>query len=738
MFLPAELLATLAPWNASAPADLRPTWNPLAYDAIGQFFPWRSFAADALRQGTLPLWNPYVFCGAPFVANSQSAVFYPPNLLFVMLPVDRAFAIVATFHLVLAACGMWLLLRALGAGTLAGIVAGLVFAFCTWQVSWLQLPTFLDTSCWLPFAVLATVRLFRKPSPGRALSLAAIFAMMLLAGHLQIAFYVGMAAGLGALYLLALRSGVRRGAEHSGKAASAEFSGQGQRWRTLGWWLFALLLGGLIAAPQLLPSVELSNRSHRAAPPTSAGYAAYIAYAVPPQSLATLFQPDLFGNPSQPDLPYVGLSQGGFPFNYAEGALYVSVGALLLAAMGVTSHRHRKAAGFFGAAALLALLMALGTPIDAWLYFHVPGFGRSGAPGRSLVLWAFSMAALAGFGLDDLARGGIRLAKALGAVIAVAGLWAGALAYCVGMPGAYPPIDAHLVRQIAFFVASAAAVLLMAVRSNRWAGWAVIGLIAADLLWQGAGYNSVAPRDQVYPKTSVIVEAGRLAGHDRIAPINQDWSFRGPRAVFPPNAAMVYRLHDVQGYDSLFPGRYKDFMNRVAGNGQDASPVQVGNMVFAKDPYSPLLPEAGVRVILSLEPLNLPGSQETYADGVYMYTLSGVKGRAWAECSDGEQAWVRWQEDGINRIRLEARSPSPGVLHLADEMYPGWRVRVNGRQEGIGVEQGVFRVVKLPAGVSTVEFTYDPSSFRIGLYLMMLALSCAAALATLGFRAAKS
>ena len=69
-------------------------------------------------------------------------------------------------------------------------------------------------------------------------------------------------------------------------------------------------------------------------------------------------------------------------------------------------------------------------------------------------------------------------------------------------------------------------------------------------------------------------------------------------------------------------------MNRLAGDGRDASPPEVGNMVFARDPASPLVEAAGVRWILSLEPLSLPGAVETRHDGVYVYEVANAPGRA--------------------------------------------------------------------------------------------------------------
>ena len=54
---------------------------PFEDDALGLFQPWREFARAALWKGTLPLWNPHIFCGLPFMSNGQTAVLYPPNLL---------------------------------------------------------------------------------------------------------------------------------------------------------------------------------------------------------------------------------------------------------------------------------------------------------------------------------------------------------------------------------------------------------------------------------------------------------------------------------------------------------------------------------------------------------------------------------------------------------------------------------------------------------------------------------
>ena len=151
------------------------------------------------------------------------------------------------------------------------------YAYSAWQVAWLQLPTFLATSCWFPLLLrqVLDLRAGRRSGRGsgsrslllRAAALAAVVGLMLLAGHLQIAFY-GLLAGI----LLAF---ARLGEEGRQAGVSAAL-------RLLTAYVGALAVGLMLAMPQVLPALELSRFSHRAGKATAAGYAAYAEYALPP------------------------------------------------------------------------------------------------------------------------------------------------------------------------------------------------------------------------------------------------------------------------------------------------------------------------------------------------------------------------------------------------------------------------------------------------------------------------
>ena len=142
--------------GADPSGDYEPA-NRLLMDPVLQFQPWLEFNRAMLRQGRLPLWNPHAGCGAPHLANGQSAVFDPFHLLAYLGTVPRALAWMAAGRLWVAGLGMFLLARAWGAGAWGRWFAGLVYPFCGFLIVWLLYPV-TPVAIWLPWLLLATDR----------------------------------------------------------------------------------------------------------------------------------------------------------------------------------------------------------------------------------------------------------------------------------------------------------------------------------------------------------------------------------------------------------------------------------------------------------------------------------------------------------------------------------------------------------------------------------------------------
>jgi hypothetical protein len=82
---------------------------------------------------------------------------------------------------------------------------------------------------------------------------------------------------------------------------------------------------------------------------------------------------------------------------------------------------------------------------------------------------------------------------------------------------------------------------------------------------------------------------------------------------------------------------------------------------------------------------------------------------------------ARFETDGVKGMRLAVDAKRAGRVILNDTWYPGWSAKVDGRSTPIEHANVAFRSVQVPAGRHTVEFTYRPTSVRIGEILSLIA-----------------
>ncbi len=343
-------------------------------DVFAYFYPYRDFSSQALRSGQIPLWNPYLFMGAPLLANSQTAVLYPLHwpLLWLSAPKQLAWSIV--LHIGLASAGTYLFARrSLRVGPAAALVSAAIFGlggFLSAQVEHLNQ---LNASAWLPWLLLC---LDGAVSPGSRrwpgiLGGGAIVGLMLLAGHTQAAYIVLAGAGLYALFRGLAGGEPRRWTRALGAVAALAVM---------------VALGLALAVGQLAPTLELSGLSVRSG---GLPYREAASFSLKPGLVFKAFLPPFLWEP---------------PFS--EYVAYIGLVGLALAALGGwTAIKRRRPLGLVALLlAAVGVLLALGAynPLYYLLYRVVPGFDLFRAPARWLLLYAFGAALLAGLGLESL------------------------------------------------------------------------------------------------------------------------------------------------------------------------------------------------------------------------------------------------------------------------------------------------------------------------------------------------
>jgi len=711
--LPVPLLLQLPPWGAN-PGP----WDPILWDAIAYFAPARSLLHTSVAAGHVPLWTPYELCGTPFLANVQSAVLYPLGIAFWLLPPATAFGVNALIHLMLAEAFTYLWLRAEDVSRAGSAIGAIAFGLGGWAMAWLELPVFLQSAAWLPLVLFALRRHARRPSLANVGLAGVAFGCSFLAGHLQIAFYCALGAGL---YALIRSSGlVTNGVRRRGVAASPFAA-----------WLLAVALGMCMAAGQLLPSAELARYGHRQEQPTAAAYAAFVRLALPPQQLIAFLLPDVFGRPMRGD--FWG------PGNYSEYAGYCGVLPLLLAVAALLAWRQQRRVVALAAIEAVALLLASGTPLNAPLYFLVPGFAKFGSPGRALVLHALMVAGMAGMGWDVVVGGALRVRRAMVAplvlVAALGVLWFAMLSL-VGA-AARQQASAQALDDLALFLGflAASTVLLAAVCTGRFrppvAAAVGAALVLLDLGLYGIGLNPTGPRYLVLPPTELTSLLQPTAPNSRVAVVNTDWPLRRtPHAVLPPNTPSAYGLLDVGGYESLYMLAYKSRLNTWLGG--DASPVTNGNMVMPNGLSEEMLNQLSVRYIVSSSylPVGGPITFVSSTNGAVVYENPAALPRAQVIGGGGAwQASVFSQAGNPNRALVALPGPA-GRLVLRDVWYPGWVARAlpSGRQLPISRAERVFMSVPVRANDEAVEFRYRPAAFEVGIFVGLVGLAVCVAL----------
>ena len=522
------------------------------YDVQTYFYPYWAYAAASLGDGRLPLWNPHVFMGVPFLANPQSAVFYPLNWPLYLLDPARALATALMLHVALGAIGMLALARAgLRLGWPAAATAAAAFAFSGFFAGQMEHINQVSVAAWIPLLILS-IELGVAGAKRWWAAAPLIVALMMLAGHPQTA-YVGLTFGLA----WALVAGLRRGGNTSARQrAHGALTG-------LSLWLIGGIGGAGLAAAQILPALDLSREGIR-----SGGLMFHeaVSFSLPTGEALPGLLPTFLHLPSS-----------------TEFVAYVGVVGVALAALGAVHRWREPRVALLVLAALVAILLALGpaTPLFGLAHRVVPGVALFRVPARWLLVAVFALALLAAYGTEALTAAADRPRRErlqrLGAwLVVLAGL--GGLS--LGVAIAEPPLRDGLAWTWGLVAAIAVVFVTLAVLAPRRAyAWLAPLFLIAELaaaagpaaIREAIPIDAYEAKGQALPRLNEIAGAGRVISMadpsyeindpDRAALASAWFDQLGEvpwrefkvawknRDILNPNLTMAYGLDTPDGYD---------------------------------------------------------------------------------------------------------------------------------------------------------------------------------------------
>ena len=691
-----------------------------ASDQITQMIPWTGLAWTQVHHGHLPLWNPYSALGMPLAFNWQSAPFSLPALVGYLMPLRLAYTAQVVTTLIVAGSGAYVLGRVLKMSPLASAFTGTVFELSGAVMVWLGWPieSVFSWAGWAFAAVLLVVRGDHRTR--HIVFLALIVALAIYAGQPDALIQLIVALAVFSVALVIVRSIQLREA--------------GTVLRPLVDLAVAAVAGAALAAPLVLPSLQLTSVSVR-----SAGGAALGGQ--------TAYPPAVFGY-----LVFAGLSGQSTTGHLS----YLGVIVVVLAVTAVALRRRRPEVIALVAMAAVMGAIAVAQPVENMLN-SAPGLHAVRWP-RAIVLMIFAICVLAGLGMDLLVRSSrdraVRIWLGTGfllAAVVLGALWA-------ARSGHLAP--AHVSNRAHAFIWSA--------------GAAAVGLA-------GCGILPLVRRKQAAPAS--MDRAARVVGASFLAFVTAYLvATGGPLLSSSPSyitatPAEALLQHAV-GSSLVGFGAGGCFVTEL-GIHQDVN-VMFGVQELAV--YDPLLPRAYFRSWNKL-PAPHPGSPglaalSTYCAPVTSATIARIYGVSFVlephgapgptggvfEMRVGDEDLYRIPGSGIATLtaipplgglppaaavgttlpvthpdpaswKLVTHATTPQVLRLRLTDVPGWHATIDGRPLALTSFENVMMQARIPPGTHTVELHYWPTKFTEGIAIALCSLvGLTAALVASGLR----
>lgn len=741
------LVAEYNPWKSYSYLGFVPGSYPNKaqyFDVLRQLYPWRSFAFSSLFSGQIPLWNPYNFSGTPLLANFQSAVFYPFNIVFLFAPFVVGWSILVFLQSFLTGLFTYLYCRKINFSKLASVLSSVSFTFSSFLTVWLEYNTIGHVVLYLPLALFCIESLLQKKSRFIILLFILSIAFPIFAGHPQLFVYELIFLVLYTIFRIYI------------------IDGKNKRGSSIIFFLVLFSLGIGLGAIQWVLGLQLILSSARA--PLDYKFMME-KILIQPFQLVMLVVPDFFGNPATR--------------NYWISDTYVgkmfSIGIIPLLLLPFTFlGKQRKLPLFFGCTALVILTLTTANPVTGFLYSISLPFFASSSPTLGIFLFCFSLSILSGFGLDNF-RGEKKLSlilKSFGLIL---------ILFFVFWLGFFIAKQTNLEFsqnvQIGFknllYATGIAGLSIFLLLAGFYKKKLLIGIIVlliliqcGDLFRSFQKFNPFVPSDLVYPPAPIINQLKKIAGINRFIGYGN--------SVIEANFATEEYIYSPEGYDPLYPKRYGQFI-QSAKNGKIATsftaqtrsdatvfPSQTFKELIENPYRKKVLDTLGVKYILSRQEdlSDLPNEYEIVfnEEGWKIIKNSNSAPRAFltnsykiaVSNSDFEKNFFdpnfnpaksivlnkRVNVDpkkksgkiistnyGQNKIQFKIDSSHSTLLFLSDTWYPGWTALIDNKETEILRADFAFRAVVVPAGKHNITFLYQPPLFIIGVIISMVSIS---------------
>ena len=746
---PGDLLANQNPYKTQSFLGYAPGGYPnkaQGPDVITEIYPWRFFSVESLKQGFIPFWNPHNFSGNPQMADFQTGIFYPLNFLYLLLPFNISWTIIIMLQPLFAGFFMYLFLKkGIGIKDFPSVIGAISFGFSSYMSVWIEYGNIGSTLLWLPLALLLTKYYFKRSSLTNFLGLAGVLSISILAGYIQGVFYIYVLCFIYYNYLTF--------------CAKGEFKKHKKNFL----FLVSLALPFLLTSFQVLPTLEIFSQSTRGAYTLSQ----IQTNLAPVFTWVTILFSDFFGNPATRNYWIDG--------TYIERVMYSGSLILFFMFYAVFSKVEYVEKKLFVVIGIISLIIATNLPFIKYFYLIPISVISTTIPTRELSIFIFCVIVVGAMGLEYFLEN-----KEFKKIFAY--LYLGIIIFFWGVVligiKLFPSIsqnlkisEHNLIIPTVIIILTIAAVLIKNI--NKKVSLILITvLVVFDLLYFFNKITPFSPQELMYPSTPVVNYLQKNAGLYRF------WGYG--LGYIPSNFQSVDKTYSPEGNDPLHISLYGQLLSS-SRNGKlpDTLPRPDANIApgygvgdlknnFYRKRMLDLL---GVKYILNEEDMldiwraedlaTFPKESYSLVSRIYPWqiyenknvvprffitgnfvlsknkseTLSliynkNINLKTTVVLENHPEMSIDTKVSGNatlisykpNEVIFKTNTSGNSLLFLSDNYYPEWSVKVDGAFSKILVADYAFRAVEIPKGSHTVEFFYDPKSFKLGLGISLLTL----------------
>jgi hypothetical protein len=709
------------------------------FDTQSLYAPQRWIVDESLRAFRLPLWNPFMGAGMPFLADSIHGVLHPVSILTAWLRTDRGADVLVGGYVTCAGLGAALLARDLGASRAGAAVAAVAFGTSGFVLSMAGNLVFLAGAGTLPFCVAGLRRLAVDPRPS------------------------SLAFGVGGVAALAFSGDVQ--SLMVGGALALALSWEAGGWRGAVRAVAAGTVGLLVAGVQLLPAAVHLPRTIRGAETWAS---TPHVWAFEPWRIPELIVPGILrGSDPMLDRVYEGLAGPGHwpgglnPMPFAAG-VFVGVLPVVFAITGAREGRRGKV---LAALALVLLWIALGPALgaDAALRW-VPVWSAFRYSEKLVGALTLVVAVLAAIGLDAVVEERVSGWRVFGAAVA---LGLASIGVCLLSASSLAPelasvADARVARgawHVLGAVLALAGWLLVRGRLGATGSRGALAVVACAAV-AVASPLALHPGDPDARLRSPgpVLEA-KEPGPRIVTPFTREPISTEPGLDWLDQAGRVHaslgnaaynvrsRLDSLSDYEAMTPGRLARLRSAFGAQWSAASRRYAGTHVVAARPLT-ASQQASLAIAASGgERLGAAAGQEIWAvphrewasfplevrvvadeRAAVLATVDAFVAQSGAVVVEASSRFdvapgrVLSIERGLEALRVEAEADADATLVIADAWWPGWEATIDGWSVSIFPADGLVRAVRWPAGRHVLVMRYRPPEVRTGLWVSALGL----------------